>query len=173
MTSQQYREFQEKFAEFMRVNHFDSLHFTDEEGFFSHMPCDCCNRKKSAGTRYTVTGLTETNHGVGIMSVETFDICQDCVYFAEYGKLDDATMQEIEMQEKSKIAEIQKLGINLDDCTAEELTEFCKMFRTLADYAQAKAIAMNHREQGRINAAINYEKDCEIIYNRLPDSAKW
>lgn len=69
---------------------------------------------------------------------------------------------------------MENLGINLDDdYTVEELEAFYKAFSGLASYAQTKAKAMRARVDGRINAALLDEEDCEVIYKRLPDAAKW
>jgi hypothetical protein len=43
----------------------------------------------------------------------------------------------------------------------------------LSHYASNKAVAINERLKGNIQAAEIYEKICENIYNRLPTFARW
>lgn len=58
------------------------------EGFFSWQPCECCG-STLGGNRETYS-FAQTWGGIF-----EADICQDCVYFLAYGKLDDLTMMEI------------------------------------------------------------------------------
>lgn len=178
MTPQQYKNFVTTFENFMKDEGFESLHASqsfdeqNDEPFFSGMPCDCCQREGMAGNRYYAVGLEKNENSEGYTG-HNVEICHDCLYFAEYGKLDDATMQEIEEQEKSANVEIPEIDINLGACTVEELEAYHKAFTGLASYAQTKAKAMRARVDGRINAALLDEEDCEAIYKRLPDAAKW
>lgn len=60
------------------------------EGYFSSQPCECCG-SYLGGTRYHATGYCpEINQGL------CFEVCPDCIYFAEYGQLDDMTMLDME-----------------------------------------------------------------------------
>lgn len=61
----------------------------DVEAHFSSRNCDCCDRPLG-GDREDCEGSTESGE------VFEYSICLDCVYFAEYGRLDDQTMMEIE-----------------------------------------------------------------------------
>ncbi len=54
---------------------------------FSWQSCEICNRQLG-GNRKTVC-MTNPGHGHEVVEVEA---CGDCVYFAEYGQLDDMTM---------------------------------------------------------------------------------
>jgi hypothetical protein len=58
--------------------------------WFSKLPCDCC------GT--TIQGYRELANGFNASdtAVKRYTICTDCAYYAEYGQLDDQTMQEVE-----------------------------------------------------------------------------
>lgn len=62
------------------------------EGSFSWSSCDACGS--------TLGGNREPAHGVmadgGILHL---DICTDCLYFLNYGQLDDLTMMEMEKEE--------------------------------------------------------------------------
>lgn len=44
---------------------------------------------------------------------------------------------------------------------------------TLANYACNKAVAMQCRREGRIEAAMCYEYVCDLSYDRLPEDLKW
>ena len=57
--------------------------------FFSHTPCDTCNREL-AGNRYTAHGYDKYDH------IAHFNVCEDCLYYLEYGQLDDDTMDNLE-----------------------------------------------------------------------------
>lgn len=61
-----------------------------DEPFFSNRPCDCC-KTYLAGNRCHATGYNPEEK-----QIQEYDVCEDCVYYAEYGQLDDQTMMEIE-----------------------------------------------------------------------------
>ena len=63
----------------------------DVEPFFSWRACDCCNRPEG-GDRYECNGYNPTTKKVQ----DGYTVCPDCVYYAEYGRLDDTTMMEVE-----------------------------------------------------------------------------
>ena len=58
------------------------------EPFFSWRPCDCCGTSLG-GNREHATGWNPTKK-----QVQEYTICEDCVYYAEYGRLDDQAMAE-------------------------------------------------------------------------------
>jgi len=91
MTKEEYQQYCKRFAHFMKFNDLRNLSIIDSEidPHFSWSPCDCCNRPLG-GNRYDCNGYSPSN---GIME---FTCCGDCIYFAEYGKLDDLTMLELE-----------------------------------------------------------------------------
>lgn len=60
------------------------------EPHFSRSSCDVCSCSLR-GDRYPVHGF-EKNHKEPIH----FDACVDCMYYVEYGRLDDTTMDRIE-----------------------------------------------------------------------------
>jgi len=45
--------------------------------------------------------------------------------------------------------------------------------KALASYAKLKSRAMALRESGNIRRALAAETECDNIYRRLPDKAKW
>jgi len=56
---------------------------------FSWYPCECCKRHLG-GDRYTiVAGPRGGKHF-------EYDVCVDCYYYLEYGRLDDTTMAALE-----------------------------------------------------------------------------
>lgn len=63
--------------------------------YFSWRRCDVCQRPEG-GDRYDCTGWNEKTE-----EIEEYMACGDCVYFFEYGELDDATMLEIEKDQNS------------------------------------------------------------------------
>lgn len=65
----------------------------DEEGYFSHFPCGVCDRP-TAGHRTECTWVnTNGRHG------EPLNVCDDCIYYQEYGRLDDQTMMDMENEQ--------------------------------------------------------------------------
>lgn len=66
------------------------------EPYFSWWPCECC-RRSLGGDRYGCNGYIPAT---GEVSTE-FSICPDCMYYAEYGRLDDQTMLSIEQDAAS------------------------------------------------------------------------
>lgn len=63
------------------------------EPFFSWSNCDCCG-SPLGGNRYHVTGFNKEHD-----QIICYDVCQDCLYYTEYGQLDDMSMLEIEENE--------------------------------------------------------------------------
>ena len=52
------------------------------ESYFTWRSCDCCGRL--GGDKETATGYNPTTK-----EIYTYEICLDCVYYAEYGQLCD------------------------------------------------------------------------------------
>lgn len=62
----------------------------NEEPWFSWRPCECCGchlggDRETLSARHTPT-----------KQVVTYAICVDCIYYIEYGRLDDTTMMRVE-----------------------------------------------------------------------------
>lgn len=68
----------------------------DLDPFFSWRACECCGRNLG-GNRYHANGYNPTTK-----EIYCFDVCTDCLYYAEYGQLDDMTMLEIEDSEAAE-----------------------------------------------------------------------
>jgi len=60
------------------------------EPFFSWNNCDCCGRPEG-GDREHATGYNPTTE-----EIQEYTVCEDCIYYAEYGRLPDMTMLDIE-----------------------------------------------------------------------------
>ena len=90
MNKQEYEEYQERVADFMLKENLEVLDCGSEEASFSWQPCECCG-STLGGDRHDVAGRNTDNN-----EVYHYDVCMDCYYYAEYGRLDDTTMVEIE-----------------------------------------------------------------------------
>lgn len=127
MTKQEYKEYQEKVAKFFEDEGIQNLsigvincadcgfdffqegirdleikcgcgytHHDLEMPWFSNAWCDCCGTHL-VGDRYHASGYNpETKE------VQEYEVCQDCLYYAEYGQLDDMTMMDMEDGEQTK-----------------------------------------------------------------------
>jgi hypothetical protein len=61
-----------------------------DEPYCSSHGCDCCGNSLQQSLEFA-TGWNPTTK-----EVQEYQICEDCAYYAEYGRLDDQTMDEIE-----------------------------------------------------------------------------
>lgn len=50
---------------------------------------------------------------------------------------------------------------------------YVSVTQDLGNYACNKAVAMRCRLEGEIQTALNYERVCEMIYESLPEWARW
>lgn len=60
------------------------------EPYISSQQCDCC-KDTQQGDRYDAYGYNPTTK-----EIKQYVVCEDCAYYAEYGRLDDTTMMEME-----------------------------------------------------------------------------
>ena len=67
----------------------------DSEGepWFSWSPCECCGCSLGGNREYLYAKAPEGT--VGPDGIAQYIICEDCVYYVNYGRLDDATMERI------------------------------------------------------------------------------
>ena len=89
---EQYQKAVSSFFEREGIQNLSPVYNEDEtnEPFFSWRPCECCGRSLG-GNRETCSGYNpETDE------IYEYDVCINCIYYAEYGRLDDMTMMEIE-----------------------------------------------------------------------------
>lgn len=95
MTRKEYAAYEAAVAEFFSHGLHNLSAKSDENGacepYFSWSPCSVCGQHLG-GDRYDCDGYNgETGE------VEEHDcVCGDCVYYAEYGRLDDMTMDSLE-----------------------------------------------------------------------------
>jgi hypothetical protein len=90
MDANEYREYRARVADFRdRENIKFFAPFEQQlEPYFSWHNCECCKRPLGGNREDYIadTGLV-------------YSICDDCVYYNEYGRLDDMTMLEIEKEQ--------------------------------------------------------------------------
>ena len=85
MTKSEYNDYAERVDNFIKDNKVKAITCSDPETFFSSEDCECCHRPLG-GDRYRMSALLEDD------TVILFDVCPDCMYYNEYGTLDDLTM---------------------------------------------------------------------------------
>ncbi len=91
MTSNEYKAYQAAVAAFMEREKLENLTSTAiGEPFCSSRACDCCG-DHFQGNRENANGYSRIDD-----EVKEYEICENCVYYAEYGRLDDMTMMEVE-----------------------------------------------------------------------------
>jgi len=93
MTKQEYAEYQAAVDAFFKREGIGNLSADEDsqEPHFSSRPCQCC-RRYFGGDRFYCSGYNRSSN----QAQYGYEICTDCVYYAEYGRLDDMTMLEIE-----------------------------------------------------------------------------
>lgn len=97
MTKKEYAEYQQAVQEFMEREGIQNLSMDYdkcEEPYFSWRWCDCCGDRQG-GNRVDANGWNPT-----LKQVQEYSVCEDCVYYYEYGELDNRTMMEIEQSEE-------------------------------------------------------------------------
>ena len=90
MTTQAYTQYQARVARFFKeegINNLTTDYEKNGEAFFSWQPCDCCG-SRLGGNREKASGYNPTTKEVQ----EYERVCLDCIYYVEYGQLDDLTM---------------------------------------------------------------------------------
>lgn len=91
MTKQEYAEYQQSVADFMTREGITNLTaISAEEPHFSWTSCDCCG-SPLGGDREYASGYNPITKAI----CGPYSVCEDCIYYAEYGRLDDMTMMDI------------------------------------------------------------------------------
>ena len=90
MTRDEYEHYERTVARFFEHEGVNCL-TADGEPEFSWRSCECCGTELG-GDRYEARAYHPATN-----QVLEYEVCADCVYYAEYGQLDDATMLEIEL----------------------------------------------------------------------------
>jgi len=101
MNAKEYKEYQQDVDNFFKKEgitnlstKYDEETGENEESFFSWYPCEVCGTHLG-GDRHHCDGYNPTTK-----EVYNYTVCFDCVYYAEYGQLDDMTMLDIEKSEQ-------------------------------------------------------------------------
>jgi len=104
MNKSEYKTYQENVESFFKTEGITNLSTGGEgdcsccgmdlgdqiEPSFARTPCECCG-SSLGGDRHHATGYNpETKE------VTCYSVCIDCLYYAEYGQLDDMTMSDME-----------------------------------------------------------------------------
>lgn len=91
-----YREYERRVAEFFKdegITNLSTIYDEEtgemEEKSFSWHECHCC-WSPLGGDRYHVNG-----YNPGDKEIQDYNVCVDCLYYAEYGQLDDMTMMDL------------------------------------------------------------------------------
>jgi hypothetical protein len=91
MTKKEYEAYVERVDAFFASEGIGNLsRLSDTETYFSWSVCDCCG-SRLGGDRVDANG-----YNAETKEIYEYTICLDCEYFAEYGRLDDMTMMDIE-----------------------------------------------------------------------------
>ena len=99
MNKTEYKQYENKVADFFNKEGINNLTGTSDENgnvepYFSWHRCDCCG-SSLGGDRYDCNGYNPTTKE----TQSEYTVCSDCVYYAEYGRLDDMTM---DIEEEAK-----------------------------------------------------------------------
>ena len=90
MNREKYKEYEARVAHFLKEEGLTSVSSTGDENEFSWTHCECCG-SSFGGSRYTVSGYAPETR-----EVFEYEVCDDCLYYLEYGRLDDQTMMDME-----------------------------------------------------------------------------
>lgn len=96
MKRSEYNEFEDTFAEFMRVEGLNCLGPVHDgfgypvENEFSVSRCDCCGTT-IGGKRTQADGYSTHNGG----EIRHYEVCDNCLTYANEGQLDDMTMMDM------------------------------------------------------------------------------
>ncbi len=98
MNKQEYKLYEESIERFNKAEKLKMLSMKKdkngecEEGF-SWYWCDMCSRNLG-GNRTVHLGLTKND------DIIEYELCDDCLYYNEYGQLNDMTMMDMEEEKK-------------------------------------------------------------------------
>ena len=160
MTKKQYREYCERVESFMKsegINGFSPPQIEGEEeraieSFFSWRSCECC-KCPEGGMRQDVISFSEVDN-----KIHEYVICEDCIYYTEYGQLDDTTMMNMVDCDRTEIDKVQhsvrEMMLNLahggwrDDINLSRLIPYAALY-----YTGAKSIEWLKSNLGLDNTA--------------------
>lgn len=90
MTKQEYQNYVSRVENFFQRNSLNNLTSTSASPYFTWSACPVCGNRDGHNAE-DANGFSTTED---IMEFE--DVCQNCLYFASYGQLDDMTMMDLE-----------------------------------------------------------------------------
>ena len=90
MNREKYKEYKANVAHFFEKEGLTNLSSTGDETTFSWGSCECCG-SNLGGRRHTAAGYAPETR-----EVFEYEVCDDCLYYLEYGRLDDQTMMDME-----------------------------------------------------------------------------
>ena len=92
-----YESYKAEFAAFMANEGLSNLTSdSDNADEFSTYPCDVCGERRG-GQRCQATGYAPgPDHRLPV--VNEYTVCVDCMLFAEYGKIDDMSMMDLDLE---------------------------------------------------------------------------
>jgi len=99
--SKWYAEYERRVADFFEKEGLRNLGAQDDpdsiygEPYFSSAGCSCCG-SYLGGNRTLCAGWNEAEK----QAQDGYEVCDDCVYYAEYGRLDDMTMLDMDRLDK-------------------------------------------------------------------------
>jgi hypothetical protein len=93
MTPKEYADYEQSVADFFEREGLNCLTEVgrESEPYFSWRPCDCCG-SRLGGNRGDCNGYNPTTKEIQ----DGYAVCEDCIYYNEYGQLDDMTMLDME-----------------------------------------------------------------------------
>jgi hypothetical protein len=90
-TKADYEQYKADVAAFPKREEIDDFSCDQDcEPHFSWRPCDCCGRHLG-GNRHHVTAWHAPTK-----AILEYEVCDDCVYFVAYARLDDTSMLDID-----------------------------------------------------------------------------
>lgn len=92
-TRKRYAEYEAAVAAFYKAEGIECLTANtagDSEGYVSSHGCDCCGDSQQQ-ILHSAQGYNRDRD-----VIQPYEICEDCLYYAEYGRLDDTQMDEID-----------------------------------------------------------------------------
>ena len=91
MNKEEYKDFEASVEQFFKTEGINNLSSIDSKQgtYFSTLPCACCHRHWH-GDREDANGYNPITK-----EIQEYSVCIDCLYYAEYGQLDDMTMLEV------------------------------------------------------------------------------
>lgn len=127
MTRAEYESYEQRVKEFFEGEGINCLSPVSDradgeyEAFFSNYRCDLCGALP--GNRYSCAGFNPTMGKVQ----GGYEVCEGCLYYVTYGRLDDLTMLGIE--EEKEMSDLKLTLMKRDNLTSDEADELIEEMR--------------------------------------------